>query len=70
MTRGWNITWRDTILRAHVSISKLVLNICHLAIFSTIWHNLSPLWTKLLAYMQSILDYWTSVRFLITDHGI
>ena len=69
MTRRWNIIWRHIGLWAHISICKLILDIGNLTIFGGIWHYLS-LWAKLLTNMQAILDYWSSVRFLITDHAI
>lgn len=71
MTRWWsNIIGRNICLWTHISLSKLVLNICYLTVLCWIGHYLSTLWTKLLANMQSIFNYWSSIRFLITDHSI
>ena len=69
MTRGWNIIRGHTCLWTDISICKLVLHIGNLWILSWARHDLS-LWAKLLAYMQTIFNDWSSVRFLITDHAI
>lgn len=57
--------------RADISLSKLVLNNGHLSILGWVWHgSASDSWTKLLADVQSILNYWPSVGFLVTDHSV
>lgn len=69
MTRWWNIVRGHTCLWTDISIGKLILHIGNLWILSWTRQYLS-LWAKLLAYMQTIFDDWSSVRFLITDHTI
>lgn len=69
MTRGWNIIRGYTCLWTDISICKLILHIGNLLILSWTRHDLT-LWAKLLAYMQTIFNDWSSVRFLITDHAI
>ena len=55
---------------AVISLSKLVLNNSHLTIFCWVCYSPCNSWTKLLADMQSILNYWPSEGFLITDHSV
>lgn len=63
-------SWIYIVLWANIS-RKFILYRWNFIVLWRVWHNLShAIWTKLLAYMQSILNYWSPVGFSITDHNI
>ena len=74
MARRWDTsTWScvDICFRAEISLAKLILDSSNMRILGWVWHYLSTnSWTKLLTYVQSILDYWSPVWFLVSDHGV
>jgi hypothetical protein len=73
VARWWHIVWGsiDSVFGTEVSLSKLVLHVRHLTVFSCIWHHWpSNAWTQLLADVEAVLDYSSSVGLLVSDNRV